>query len=329
MRLAAAFLSILFFCPTPATGAEVRYANGPTPLAAELLLPAGRGPFPAAVLLQGSGASDRTNAWARGIADAFVARGVAVLLTDKRGSGASGGDWRTAGFDDLAGDALAGVKFLASREEIRRDSVGLLGLSQGGWVAPLAAARSSQVAWVVNLSGAAVSYAEQTFVEMANTSRQAGLDAAATDEVIRLNRAAGRYLVSGDWSAYAAARERALGTAAKPVAAGFPATADAPVWTFLKKVAMFDPLPYWAVLEQPVFVALGELDERDNVPVAESVRRVEFAFRAAGKSNYEVFVVPGVGHALHSEPGRLAPPLVERLGDWIARNVTRSVPRGE
>lgn len=299
----------LLFVSLGAHAADVRYANGNTALAAELLLPAGEGPFPAAVILHGSGPSDRTNTWARGISDLLVANGLAVLLTDKRS------DWQTASFDDLAGDALAGVRLLRTRGEIDKTRIGLVGLSQGGWVAPLAAAKSNDVAFVIDIVGATVSYAEQTFVEMTNTARQAGVD---VDEVVRLNRAAGRYLINGDWNAYAAARERALAGPAKKVAAGFPGQKDAKIWTFLRSVMAYDPMPYWTVLEQPVLFVFGELDERDNVPVQESVRRIEFAFGAAGKKNYEVAVIPAVGHALMIEGNKFAPRFTETLAAWLA-----------
>lgn len=301
---------------------EVRYANGEVALAALLMLPEGPGPVPGAVVIQGSGRSDRTNQWARAIAEELVRAGVAVLLTDKRGSGASGGDWQTAGFDELAGDALAGVALLRARADVDSTRVGLVGLSQGGWIAPLAAARSPHVAFVVDVSGATVSYAEQSFHEMGNTARQAGLSEAAVAEVLALNRAAGAYLVTGDWAAYDAARRHALGTGARPVAEGFPAAEDARIWTFLRKVFAYDPLPYWIVLPQPVLVVLGEEDERDNVPVAASVDRLERAFASAGKRNGRIVVVPGAGHGLiDPSTQRLMPAFTSVLAEWVRTEV--------
>ena len=301
---------------------DVRYANGSVSLGALLMVPRATTWVPAAVIIQGSGASDRSNAWARQIAELLVRRGVAVLLTDKRGSGVSTGDWKTSGFDELATDALAGVQLLANREEIDPARIGLVGLSQGGWVAPLAAARSKKVAFVVDVSGATVTFVEQSFVEMANTARQAGLSEGAVQEVLDLNRAAGSYLTSGDWDTYQSRRAAGLQASWKPIAEGFPASAGAPIWKFLRSVLSFDPLPYWSVLAQPVFVAYGELDERDNVPVQESVRRLEFVFKLSGKRNYEIAVLPGVGHALWNQDHELDPRFVERLASWLKANVT-------
>lgn len=306
---------------------DIRYRSGEIELAALLLLPASEGRVPGAVIIQGSGASDRSNRWARTIAEELVRNGVAVLLTDKRGSGASQGNWQTTSFGDLAADALAGVELLRTRPEIDPDRVGVAGLSQGGWIAPLAAARSDRIAFVIDISGAAVSFAEQSFVEMANTARQAGLSEAQVLEVLALNRAVARYLTTGDWEAYDRARKRALETPWRQIAAGFPGSPDLPIWTFFRSVAAYDPIPYWIQLTQPVLVIYGEDDERDNVPVRESVRRLEHAFGAAGKTNYRLLVVPGTGHAIMNEQGELMPAAREALAAWLGAQVKGAAAR--
>ena len=300
---------------------SVTYPNGDLTLAGELMLPVRPGPHPAAVIIQGSGPSDRRNQWARAIAEELVKNGVAALLTDKRGSGASSGNWMTAGFEELADDALAGVRFLGKHVEVKADRIGLVGLSQGGWIAPIAAVRSDSVAYVINISGATVSYAEQSFHEMANTARQAGLSEAQVQEVLALNRAAGRYLVGGSWDDYAAARDRGLQSSWRKIAEGFPAARDLPIWTFLRKVAAFDPMPYWMLSPQPKLVVLGEDDERDNVPVRESVRRLEHALPKAGEGKIQVVVIAKAGHALmNAGHTALAPEFVAVLAAWLKRH---------
>lgn len=301
---------------------DVRYPSGELNLAALLLLPPGPGPYPAAVIIQGSGPSDRSNQWSRDISEMLVGHGLAVLLTDKRGSGASEGDWRVAGFDELAGDALAGVAYLRGRSDIVSDRIGLVGLSQGGWIAPVAAVRGD-IAFVVNVSGASVGFAEQSFQEMANTTRQAGFGEEAVAGVLAINRAAADYLLTGDWEGYREARERGMETPWGDIAAGFPAERDATIWTFLRQVVRFDPAPYWLQLDVPVFVAYGALDERDNVPVAESVRRLEFVFGSVRKTDYEILVVPDVGHGIRLEehPHPLAPEFTEALGRWLKEHL--------
>lgn len=297
---------------------DVRYLSGDLTLAALLMIPGGDTRFPAAVIIQGSGDSDRGNWWARAIALELVRNDLVVLLTDKRGTGASGGDWRRADFDDLANDALAGMRYLAGRSQVDPARIGIVGLSQGGWVAPIVAAADSHVAFVVNVSGAAVTFLEQSHLEMANTTRQAGLPEDAVREVLALNHAAERFLTTGDWERYASRRERGLHSSWREIAEGYPGSRDAAIWTFLRGVYRFDPMPYWANVAQPVLVLYGEEDEHDNVPVRESVRRLRETFEAAGKRNHRIVVIPGAGHGfLDMERHGLMEEFTTALGGWV------------
>lgn len=125
---------------------EVTFRNGDTKLAATLSMPLGKGKHPVVVLLQGSGPQTRES-YLRFFAELFARRGIATLIYDKRGTGASTGEiWYKTGdrFDELAADALAGVQMLLTRTDIDRKKIGLWGLSQGGWLAPLAASRSKR-----------------------------------------------------------------------------------------------------------------------------------------------------------------------------------------
>lgn len=298
---------------------DVRFPSGDLQLAGDLIRPPGaQGRLPAVVVLQGSGDSDRSNAWSRAIAEVFAEHGLVALLTDKRGCGASQGDWHDAGFEELADDALAGVAFLRSLPDVEPDAVGVVGLSQGGWVAPIAAVRSPDVAFLVSVSCAAVGFAEQVSAEMANTARQAGLSEAGVAAVMDLHRAAGRFALTGEWESYARVRERCLATEARPVIEGFPDTVDHPQWRFVRHVILFDPMPYWATVQQPALVLFGEEDEQDNVPVEESVRRLEHAFGVAGKEDATLVVIPGAGHGfVDRERSRLMPEFVTTIREWL------------
>jgi alpha-beta hydrolase superfamily lysophospholipase len=146
-------------------------------LGATLYLPSSPGKHPAVVLVHGSG---RTTAMemGRNFAPRLNAMGFAVLAYDKRGVGRSTGEYTGIGpgnsvamFDLLAGDALAAVESLRTRRDIDPDRVGLLGVSQGGWIAPLAASRSGSVAFAILISGPAVTVGEEIAY-----SRLAGAD---------------------------------------------------------------------------------------------------------------------------------------------------------
>lgn len=300
-------------------------------LAGVLLLPRSEGPFPGALIIHGSGESDRTHRWARDHAEALARAGIVVLIPDKRGSGASGGDWRTASFETLAGDAAAGLELLAARPEVDDDAVGLVGLSQGGHIAPLAAGLSDDVAFVVDVSGGAVTMLEQIRHEMRNTARQAGLPPEGVDAVMEIQTLAERFVETGAWGPYAAALERAEATPIAPIAEGFPQTPDSPVWTWARLNGAYDPIPHWKAVDVPVLVVYGEEDEKDNVPVAESVRRLEAAFAETGHDDVTIVVYEGTGHGIRDPEGdphspRLRDDFVELLTGWI-RERTERVPR--
>src|SRR5262249_31118792 len=137
--------------PPPYKQEEVSFQNGEVKLAGTLLTPLKKGRRPAVVFFHGSGPQTRES-YLRFFADLFARRGVVALIYDKRGTGASTGEvWYRTGdrFDVLAADALSGVRFLLSRPEVDPKKIGLWGLSQGGWLAPLAASRSKDIAFLI------------------------------------------------------------------------------------------------------------------------------------------------------------------------------------
>jgi dipeptidyl aminopeptidase/acylaminoacyl peptidase len=91
---------------------EVQFKNGDLDLAGMLFIPEGDGPFPAAVIIHGSGTSRRTNKWYLSVAQHLREKGIAVLLPDKRGSDKSERTWVGADFEDLAGDTAAAVNYV-------------------------------------------------------------------------------------------------------------------------------------------------------------------------------------------------------------------------
>jgi dienelactone hydrolase len=136
-------------------------------LAATLILPeGGKPPYPGVVLVHGSG--QVTAAQMMGTANRLVRLGVAALTYDKRGVGGSTGEYASVGsgnsermFDLLSRDALAAVAALRARRDVDPKRIGLVGISQGGWIAPLAATIDPGIAFVVTISGPAVSVGEE------------------------------------------------------------------------------------------------------------------------------------------------------------------------
>ena len=138
---------------------EISFTNNSIRLHGSLVIPKGTGPFPAIVLVHGSGPVTRD--FFGPVSYLFARHGIAVLSYDKRGIGKSEGHWMSAGFADYASDAVAGVAFLRSRKEIDPKSIGLWGASQAGWVIPQAVEKDPEIAFVVMLSVAGVTPFEQ------------------------------------------------------------------------------------------------------------------------------------------------------------------------
>jgi dienelactone hydrolase len=176
--IAAIVCLVAVACATQAAvQEEVSFESQGVRLTGVLHVPAGRGRRPAIVLVHGSG---RITAEAQlaGFANRLMGAGFAVYAYDKRGVGRSAGEYANVGvsnsermFDLLAGDALAAVDRLRSRRDIDPARIGLMGVSQGGWIAPLAASRSPHIRFVVTVSGPAVSVGEEIAY-----SRLAGAD---------------------------------------------------------------------------------------------------------------------------------------------------------
>jgi uncharacterized protein len=143
------------------------FSNGDVRLSYRLDVPERSGPVGAVVFGHGSG--EQTKDSCRFLADGFLSRGLATLCFDKRGVGQSSGTFVFVGardsiavFDDLASDIAAGVAFLRTRSEIDPGRIGLAGVSQAGWIVPIAAAKA-QPAFMVLLVGPTVSVGIEGF----------------------------------------------------------------------------------------------------------------------------------------------------------------------
>lgn len=241
---------------TPAEGIE---------LAGMLFLPDGAGEYPAAVIIHGSGTSRRDNGWYLTLAKYLQDNGVVVLLPDKRGSEGSGGDWRSASFEDLATDTMAAVRFLMSQGAVAADRIGIIGMSQGGQIAPLVAAGNANIAWVVNVVGGAIPMHDQLLYEESHNLMEMGV----------LPGLAHVLAYPSTWSIIHLRQK-----------------------SFWNAVGNFDATTYWNRVEVPALVLYGEEDT--NVPSARSAT----AIRALDKPNIDVRVYPGSGHALESPEGQ-------------------------
>jgi len=299
---------------------DVSFKNGDVKLAGSLLLPRGHVPAPAIIFVQGAGPETRFAS--RFLAEFFVKRGVAALIYDKRGTGASTGDWKHSSFDDLAGDVMASASFLTSRPEIDPARIGLMGSSQGGWIAPMAAIRTPNLAFVIVKSAAAVTPEEQELARVETQMRADGDSPADIEEALTLYGHAIAYARSGEgWDSLA----NEIGADSQKKWAFFDIGTPKDYWFFDQIRLNFghDPIPVLQEVKSPLLVIFGGEDD-DGPPLQNSLGRLLEAMRGGGKSaKLEVF--PAAGHDLRVIPAkgqawdfpRFALGYLDSLASWV------------
>ncbi|MEV6873768.1 alpha/beta hydrolase [Amycolatopsis sp. NPDC051128] len=157
--------------PASAADGDVTFQNGGVTLHGTVVAPPGGTKLPGLVMVHGSGEHSRDDY--RVEAEAFARQGIATLIYDKRTEGYS---QFSRSYSTLADDALAAVEALRKRPEVDPARVGVWGLSEGGWVAPLAASRSADVAFVVTLGANGVEPSRQQAWAIENQLRRLGMD---------------------------------------------------------------------------------------------------------------------------------------------------------
>ena len=306
---------------------DVQFTNGDVRLVGTLLLPQSPAPHPAIVLVHGSGAATRD--WMLPFARFLVRRGMAVLGYDKRGVGGSTGDWNQASFEDLAGDTVAAFEYLKTRPDIDARQIGLMGVSQAGWVMPLAAARAPDLAFLISISGAGVSGAETTIDHARNEMTAGGMPPPMVESVVGLMTLQYRFAHTGQgWDDYAAARQALAARMGTPPES-FPGTPDHPHWNFLKRLLFYDPAPTLRQLRVPTLAIFGELD--NNIMAARNKAAWDDALKVSGNPDYTSRVLARANHLqLEARLGtnaenlslrRFVPEYFETVRTWLAARI--------
>jgi pimeloyl-ACP methyl ester carboxylesterase len=336
--------------PLPYTEEEVTFNNGDITLAGTLTLPEGEGPFPAVLLLTGSGQQNRDEELPivdgyrpfREIADYLSRQGYAVLRYDDRGIGGSGGDPTTATTEDFAEDARAGLAYLESRPEVDAKATGLLGHSEGAIIAAMLAAETPDVAFVVSLAGPAVSGADVLVKQVERLAAASGRSAAEAQAAARDEQEVVDMAVAEDWEGVAARIAELLQEQIDALPEEQRAQLGDPAALIEQRVAMqvearqspwyrfflaHNPAENWAKVTAPVLAVYGTLDAQ--VDAAQNRAPLEAALAAAGNEDVTVLELPTANHLFQEAKtgafeeyamleGRLQPALLEAIGDWLA-----------
>ncbi|MDQ3673525.1 MAG: alpha/beta fold hydrolase [Gemmatimonadota bacterium] len=281
---------------------QVRFASGDVSLRGTLFVPNSRGPHPGVVLLHGSGPQTRES-YISYFADQFARNGIAALIYDKRNIGRTDIPVSQQGagtFGELADDATAAVRYLRARPDVadpRR--IGLWGLSEGAWIAPIAADRLDGIAFLVLVSGGGVTPALQEIYDDEARLRARGFSPAEVARATALLKLANAYVRSKsdqDWTRFqrelASVRDEPWFADLDPLPITLPR--ESPAWD--NPDLDYNPVPLLERLRLPVLMVLGEKDEL--TPVRQTARLTSSALRKAKNPDYVVREIPGADHQL-------------------------------
>lgn len=277
---------------------SVRYQNGSVMIAATLLIPFSADSAPGVVIVHGSGSSARDNPWTTAYVEALVRRGIAVLYSDKRGSGESTGEWRQSSVSDLAADARAGIAFLRRQRGVDSVGVGIMAFSQGGYIAAMVAAETATTAFTVVVSGGTASLRHQIVDELILEAERRE-EPLSEEGVSRLQSLYGSlFTVARQHSGWGQYAEEVAGAKASggPLAYALRTIPfDSTHWAvgYIQQMGDFDPMPYWSKVEGPVAFVYGGLDTQ--VRVDESIERLR---SAPSRNHFSIITLAGNGHAL-------------------------------
>lgn len=304
---------------------DVAWSNDGIRLSGTLYLPKTDGPHAAIVFISGSGTTTRSQRMCREHATHFASRGTAVLMYDKRGCGESGGDWKTADLNDLARDLAGGLAMLRERSDIDDERLVLMGLSQGAWVALIAAEQSPGVAGIVMLSGPPMTPAEQNEYVVEARLRGRGHGDEAIAEALEIERVvANVYRTNDGWEA---AQEKIDLVKSRPWFADAQLglqPRDSWNWQWYRKLLDYDPIPALTSLPIPILSVYGETDML--VPADRSMKIIE-ALSADAAAPRVTALIAGARHDLRLKKGGAWQDVYWNVLDqWLARHGFTAAP---
>ena len=319
-------------------------------LAGTLTFPKEGGPFPAVVLVTGSGPQDRDETLLGHkpflvLADYLTRHGIAVLRYDDRGVGKSAGKFSTATTEDFVNDALAAVKFLENRKDIRRDETGIIGHSEGGLIAPLAAVKSSDVNFIVLMAGPGVSGRKILLEQSKLIEKAMGMSEEKIEKSTELAKkfyeivenekdsSAAAEKIKADFQKYYASLDSTdkaeFGSDPEAV---FDKQAETLLTPWFKFFLKYDPKETLEKVKVPVLAINGANDLQ--VPPKQNLPAIEEALKEGGNKDYKVVEIPKLNHLFQtSETGSpteyskieetISPKALEIITNWILEHTKK------
>lgn len=336
--------------PYPYKEEEVKFQNkdAKITLAGTLTLPESGNNFPAVVLITGSGPQDRNEAIMNHkpflvLADYLTRKGIAVLRYDDRGFGKSGGDFSKATTQDFVSDALAAADYLLSRNEINKKEIGLIGHSEGGLIAPLAAVQSNKIDFIVlmaatGLPGEDILKMQSVLILKANGANDSYIQKIAVfnDKVYTLIKTEKdstqlreklENLFENFLNDLPENEKSNLGKDPKKI---FESQINLITSPWFKYFLTYDPRPTLRKVKVPVLAIDGSKDLQ--VPPKEDLEAISKALSEGGNKNYKVKELKGLNHLFQTAntgspteyakiEETIAPKALNTIGDWIIKIV--------
>lgn len=338
--------------PYPYNEENVIYRNftDNVKLAGTLTLPRAVGKHPAVILISGSGGQDR-DSFVFGhrpflvLADHLTRNGIAVLRVDDRGMGESELGSLDATSENFMGDVLAGVEFLKSRKDIDSKKIGLIGHSEGGMIAPMAAVKSRDIAFIIMLAGMGQSGEDVIYTQNALLGKAAGTPADAIANSVRLARAANAVVkahsdkrqieegINAMLEKYAAEMNDADRKAFEPAAASARSSMGMYTMPWYRFFIMFDPVQTLKKVKVPVLALNGELDLQ--IAYKENLDLIAAGLKAEGNKDVTVKSFPKLNHLFQtSQTGQISeyakidetisPEVLTTISEWIRNRVSKT-----
>jgi pimeloyl-ACP methyl ester carboxylesterase len=332
--------------PYPYHSEDVTFENktaGIT-LAGTLTMPETGSNFTAVILITGSGPQNRDEEIFGHkpflvISDYITRRGIAVLRYDDRGTAQSTGDFRTATTSDFASDAESAIAYLKSRKEINPRKIGLMGHSEGGIIAPMVAARSGDVGFIVMLAGVGIRGDALLLLQEELVYKASGLPDENVAMLLQINAKVFDKIVNTKENLPLQEISDFMTTLKDDITAALPAgmSAEDYIKTFSTQVSSpwtqyflrYDPAPALEKVKCPVLAVNGDKDLQ--VPAKENLTAISAALKRGGNTNVTIKEYSGLNHLFQEcttgSPTEYAiieqtfsPVVLKDLAEWIINN---------
>ena len=309
----------------------VTFDHHNTKISGRILVPKGTGPHQAVILVPGHGTRSselKSNfGYLMPLGKYLCRRGIAVLDYDRPGTGGSDGDWRLQNLYDRADEVLAAIEFLKKRFDIDRSRIGVLGHSNGGWVAPLVASLSNDVSFVVMLAGPAVSVGDQGLYALRMSMEDKGftdVQKREGEKMLQDYLDLIRLVLQGRRTEFSRSRDQLIQNMDACSWLGklpYVNKGSVPTWderndvvNSMDSMIDYDPLPSLRKVHCPLLAVFGEADKAVNSQ--ESVKLLEKIRSETGNDGISIKTYPLADHGIRVD-GKEPLGFREFVSSWI------------